>query len=453
MQKSTEAFTVCGVIATVAATVATVAPAIGGLISIGAVTVLWYGVRKARAERVILSLGGPPKHAALTAANDIDAEREAEEQRWRDDVEEFERLALDFWETLGARFANSDIHRLSMDFDSLTPTLATACWPDHEPPESDRDASLATRQVRELARRIYSLDGKSLFKSANEIYELDKLRQPMAQTLKRWRVTLEGAGRDRLAPLLREYLGSHHIQTLKLLWYTEAAKAESIKNDNPDYRPIETVRAALMPSKPDTEVPPSEWTTTKREIAQFMPKGSQSNFPHAWVTNLEVVNHQGFDLHLDVEAVWGRDKQEQRVSASGGGGKFTVPAQGREIIDRLDFTMTRRAFDAAGGRAWFLGSAQWIEVREVVRNVVLKTFEGHDGEAIRLRQALVQAIQDADGSPHYKVSAWYGKHANYECSHCSSFADLNKEQLVAHLAAKHDVNLPAEDARRFKQSE
>lgn len=118
----------------------------------------------------------------------------------------------------------------------------------------------------------------------------------------------------------------------------------------------------------------------------------------------------------------------------------------------MDFTMTRRAFDTVGGRAWFLGSAQWIEVREVVQDVVLKTFEGHDGEAIRLRQEVVQAIQDAEGSPHYKVSVWAGKYANYECLHCS-FAKLEKDQLVAHLAAKHDVNLPAKDARRFRHSE
>lgn len=202
----------------------------------------------------------PLQHlAALRSVGDTLGE---EEQRWREEIDHFKLVALDFWRLLIASFSRSDIHGSAIDWDSLSPTVRTACWPSEEP--SDRNVAMATAQVRELTRRIYSLDGKTLF-SVDESSELEAIRHPMNETIKKWGAVLSGSDCDRLTALLRDNLVPHDRETIKLLQYVEESNAASTKHHNPDHRHFDMVRAALMPQEPDTEVPSSARVTSDKE--------------------------------------------------------------------------------------------------------------------------------------------------------------------------------------------
>ena len=174
------------------------------------------------------------------------------EKEWLQEAQTFEGSANRFWRTLGTRFATSDIHGLPKNFDSLRGMVAKARWPDDKQEDYHRDMALANDQVREMARRIYQLDGKPLFSNLGEEYDLDDLRGSMAKTILRWVDEFGRENGDRFEVWIRKRLGGIHIQTLKLLWYVEEAKVESIRNDEPDYHALERMRSALMPSTPDT---------------------------------------------------------------------------------------------------------------------------------------------------------------------------------------------------------
>jgi len=161
------------------------------------------------------------------------------------EVKEFGQVSLDCWHALGFAFATSGIHDLPIDFDSLTPTVRSAYWPDSNPRKADPDRSLATAYLRDFTRRVYTLDGKGVIRDLAGVQKIDGMRHTMMQAVRRWQTRLEGDDGVGVAEWLRENLGEHYSNTMKLLWWLEAAKSESVRNKDPDYRPLVAMRAAL----------------------------------------------------------------------------------------------------------------------------------------------------------------------------------------------------------------
>ena len=174
------------------------------------------------------------------ASSHVDAE--VVEANWLPEVESLSRLAGRFWETIGEQFSHFGTLGQSTLREGLGDRVRAAAWPDEiEDAWDDWDVDDGTTLplgvsaffLRDFANRLYEHDTAGF----------EDTRRELAILAYRWWTRAEAD--KAFERWLGATLGPVNIGTLKLLWYVEVARAESLKNAAPDYRPYVWLRELL----------------------------------------------------------------------------------------------------------------------------------------------------------------------------------------------------------------
>ena len=163
---------------------------------------------------------------------------------WITELEDFSRHTRKFWDAVRDQFELYGTAGIATGGASLNGRVTAAEWPDELGDDEWGDGThlpqeLSGALLRDFCQRMYQNGAAQ---------EVEERRHELSILVKRWWMR-DRTGDTQFRVWLAEYLDHIHLNTTKLLWYIEEAKAVTIPKPDPDYRPYEFLREVLTGSR------------------------------------------------------------------------------------------------------------------------------------------------------------------------------------------------------------
>lgn len=162
---------------------------------------------------------------------------------WLDEVHQFGRDGVAFWELLRGEYEQYGMLNGPAERSGLDRLVRGAFWPDEEGDDEEAPSDMVPRDyaaicLREFITRAYR----------EVIADQDDPMRSLRDTMQKWsiRAGTDGGFRGWLGRTLEH----ETIDTAKLLWYVEEARCRALKDDNPDYSVYAFLRDVLATSSP-----------------------------------------------------------------------------------------------------------------------------------------------------------------------------------------------------------